>query len=201
MSTTAADHHSQPPRILIGATFTAAPLEEPLRFWTGELSLPHDVVFAPYQQLFQNLLDVAGPFATNVSGANIALFRIDDLAAENAYLEFGRHADELIDALKTAAGRDRVPLLICACPESARFLETDDRQQLASRIYTQIETRLKNVPNLYVLDAASIISRYQVTEVNDPFPIVPGTCRIIPSFTLLSPRKSSGTFRLSKEGR
>ena len=168
MSTTAADHHSQPPRILIGATFTAAPLEEPLRFWTGELSLPHDVVFAPYQQLFQNLLDIAGPFATNVSGANVALFRIDDLAAEDAYIEFRRHADELIDALKTAASRDRVPLLICACPESARFLETDDRQQLASRIYTQIETRLKNVPNLYVLDAGSIISRYQVTEVNDP---------------------------------
>src|SRR4051794_34950558 len=115
MSTIASDHHSKAPQITIGATFTAAPLEEPLLFWTGELALSHRVVFAPYQQLFQTLLDATGPFASNSGGANVALFRIDDLAAEGAYAEYEQHADELINALITAAGRDRVPLIVCAC--------------------------------------------------------------------------------------
>ena len=168
MSTIASDHHSKAPQIAIGATFTAAPLEEPLLFWTGELALSHRVVFAPYQQLFQTLLDATGPFASNSGGANVALFRIDDLAAEGAYAEYEQHADELINALITAAGRDRVPLIVCACPESARFLETKERQELVSRICEQFDKRLKNVPNLYLLSPDSIVSRYQVTEVHDP---------------------------------
>lgn len=168
MSTTAADHQSKAPQILIGATFTAAPLEEPLHFWTREVSLPHHVVFAPYQQLFQTLLDTTGPFATNTSGANVALFRLDDLAPDGLHEQLEQHADELLDALQSAAARDRVPLIVCACPESSRFLETEERQRLASRIYERIEARLKNVPNLYVVNAAPVISRYQVTEVHDP---------------------------------
>ena len=48
-----------PDRITVTATFTAEPLAEPLEFWLRELELPAQVQFAPYNQLFQQLLDPA----------------------------------------------------------------------------------------------------------------------------------------------
>src|SRR4051794_7985299 len=48
MPTNAAAPQAVPPQILIAATFTATPLEEPLQFWLRELGLTHRVAFAPY---------------------------------------------------------------------------------------------------------------------------------------------------------
>ena len=165
MSIVAPDLHPKSPEILIGATFTATPLEEALRFWAGELSLLHRIIFAPYQQLFQALLDPAGPFATNTRGIDVALLRLEDLAAELPDLE--RHAEELWDALLGAAARAQVPLLVCVCPDSPLFLESAERRQLATRIRGKIVSRLLTGANIHVLDADSFISRYQVTEVHD----------------------------------
>ena len=37
----------------LAGTFTLEPLEPVLKFWSEELSLPVNVTFAPYGQLFQ----------------------------------------------------------------------------------------------------------------------------------------------------
>ena len=46
--------------IALAATFTAEPVRDALDFWMGELGLPAAVEFAPYGQVFQQLLDPAG---------------------------------------------------------------------------------------------------------------------------------------------
>ncbi|MCA1601397.1 MAG: hypothetical protein LC776_07060, partial [Acidobacteria bacterium] len=45
--------------IAITATFTAEPIEESLSFWMQELDISSEIEFAPYNQVFQQLLDPA----------------------------------------------------------------------------------------------------------------------------------------------
>jgi FkbH-like protein len=168
MPTNAAEPQAVPPQILIAATFTAAPLEEPLQFWIRELTLPHRTAFAPYQQLFQTLLDPSGPLAQNQAGANVVLFRFEDLDSERNFDRIEAHTHELFDALVRAAGMFPAPLLVCLCPASSGFLETADAPSITNRLTREMSERLAGHPNLYLLSAEKIIGRYQVTAVEDP---------------------------------
>jgi FkbH-like protein len=157
-----------PPQVLISATFTASPLEEPLAFWLRELRLPHQAGLVGYQQLFQTLLDPVGPFAANQRGANVALFRLEDLTGQDSFAELEANALDLTNTLISSAEKLNVPLLVCLCPDSAGFLETEERQQFASSLRTRITEQLKNRANLYVLCPNQLIADYEVTEVDDP---------------------------------
>src|SRR5207245_1805937 len=99
--------------IVIGATFTAEPLKDGLDFWLRRLGLPASVCFAPYNQVFQELLDPGSLAAGNRGGLTLLLVRFEDwihveqekLTENLAALE--RNADEFLAALKSAA--ERVP--------------------------------------------------------------------------------------------
>ena len=47
--------------IAIAANFTVEPVEEPLAFWMEQLQIPSRIQFAPFDQVFQQLLDSAQP--------------------------------------------------------------------------------------------------------------------------------------------
>ena len=64
--------------IAITATFTAEPLERPLTFWLEELQIPARITFAPYNQVFQQLVDPSSLLATNRTGVNITLVCLED---------------------------------------------------------------------------------------------------------------------------
>ena len=64
--------------LAIAATFTSEPLAQPLAFWTTELNLPISVEFAPYNQVFQQLLDPGSQFSRNQDGVNVVLVRLED---------------------------------------------------------------------------------------------------------------------------
>jgi FkbH-like protein len=166
MPTTTAEPQASAPQILIGATFTATPLEEALQFWAAELALPHQVGFAPYQQLFQTLISPASVFASNGRGVNVALFRLEDLG--EGLPEIEAHGDELADALIASSKDSRVPLIASLCPPSSRFLETEERQRFVERVEARLLAKLTNQPHLHVISADRTIARYQVTEIEDP---------------------------------
>ncbi len=54
--------------IAITATFTAELIEESLSYWMQELCIPFNTEFAPYNQVFQQLLDPASLLSTNQHG-------------------------------------------------------------------------------------------------------------------------------------
>ncbi len=96
--------------IAIGATFTAEAIQPALSFWTVELGLPHEIAFAAYNQLFQELLSPSSLFAHN-RGINVALVRPDDWIAAGITETAGR----FIDAVRAAA-HFPAPLVIALCP-------------------------------------------------------------------------------------
>ena len=112
-----------------------------------ELGLPAELRFAPYNQVFQELLDPTGLLARNTSGINVVLVRFDDWPAPQAA--------EFLDAVRAAAGRMAVPLILVLCPGAVQF---DD----------EIRRGVADLPSVYLLTAAEIAALYPVAEVLDP---------------------------------
>src|ERR1039457_3615696 len=68
------------PSIVISATYTADAIEQTLAFWMRELGFDYRIRMAPYNQVFQLLLDPAGALASNRDGVNVVLVRYEDWA-------------------------------------------------------------------------------------------------------------------------
>ena len=98
-------------RIAVAANFTAQPLAEPLSFWLSQLSLPAEIAFAEYNQIFQALLAENSPLATNRSGANIILVSLGEWQADSRDL-----VNDLVAAVRACADRAPVPHLVVCCP-------------------------------------------------------------------------------------
>ena len=101
--------------LAISATFTAEAIQPALAFWMRELGLSDEIRFAAYNQVFQELLDPAGLLARNAGGVNVVLVCFDDWPAAGAA--------EFVDAVRAAAGRMTVPLIVVLCPGTAQFDE------------------------------------------------------------------------------
>ena len=67
----------------IAANFTAEPLEDSLNFWGDYFDLPVQLEFAPYNQLFQQLLGEESTFRKNRDGVNIILLSLEEWARAN----------------------------------------------------------------------------------------------------------------------
>ena len=133
--------------IAISATFTAEAIEPGLSFWLRQLGLPGEIRFAAYHQVFQQLLDPSGLFSRNSSGANVVLVRFEDWPAAQP--------EEFLAAVRAAATRLSVPLLVVLCPGAANFDEP-------------VRRGVADLPSVYLLTAAEIASLYPVVEIHDP---------------------------------
>ena len=137
--------------IAISATFTAEAIQPGLAFWMRELGLPAELRFAAYNQVFQELLDPAGLLARNTSGVNVVLVRFDDWPAGQAA--------EFVDAVRSAAVRMSVPLIVVLCPGALPFDDALDGV---------VRRGVADLPSVYLLTAAEIAELYPVAEVHDP---------------------------------
>ncbi len=63
---------------VIASNFTAEPVLDVLSFWGRELDRPWDITFAPYNQVFQQLIDPGSELNSNRSGVNATLVCLDD---------------------------------------------------------------------------------------------------------------------------
>ena len=65
--------------IAVAASFTAEVVKPALSFWMKRLGVPAKIKFAPFNQIFQVLLDPASLLSGNKLGCNVILLRIEDL--------------------------------------------------------------------------------------------------------------------------
>ncbi len=64
--------------VCISSTFTSDPLEDSLKFWDNYLDLSLNIQFAPYNQVFQELLNPQSLLSTNQNGYNVILLGLED---------------------------------------------------------------------------------------------------------------------------
>jgi FkbH-like protein/FkbM family methyltransferase len=70
-------------QIVVASTFTAEPVADSLQFWGDYLGFPVDVCFAPYNQVFQELLDPSSRMQQNKDGINAILLNLGDWVADS----------------------------------------------------------------------------------------------------------------------
>ncbi|WP_326558932.1 HAD-IIIC family phosphatase [Micromonospora sp. NBC_01796] len=140
--------------VRVAASFTAEPLAEVLRFWAGELALPMAVSFAPYGQVFQQLLDPEGALRANRDGVNVVAVRPTDLA----------DPDGFVAALRAADRETTVPLLLAICPDPPG---TDPRTSDAAE--RAVRDGVTGTTHLRLLGLAHLTRTYPVTEAHDGY--------------------------------
>jgi amino acid adenylation domain-containing protein/FkbH-like protein len=161
---------AQPQTIAVCGTFTTEPLEEPLRFWLNELEIPSQVKFAPFDQVFQQLLDPASILATNKNGLNVLLIRLNDW--ENQAGTFGQavkhNADEFVRAMCSATARGGAPILVCFCPPSRVVAGDQSKAQALAELEKCLAGALEKINGVYVATTVELSARYKVADYDDP---------------------------------
>jgi len=165
-----------PDTIAVTATFTAEPLAEPLEFWMNELEFPARIEFAPYNQIFQQLLDPASLLASNARGLNVVLVRLEDWArnpnggtsAADAEMKIERTLGDLLSALRSAAGRGLMNFLVCICPASNEFMRDSRRAEFIERLHRVMTDNLRSISNVDLIFPEQLAETYPTDEPHDP---------------------------------
>lgn len=162
-----------PAPLVISATFTAEPLNETLKFWISQLGLGLEVQFAPYNQVFQQLLDPSSLLASNRRGVSVVLVRLEDWSGfpgvpevDLAKLEEDVH--HLLDCLRQAAGRLAAPVVFAVCPASPRFLDDPTRAAVAARLARLVESECSRLGVVHLISHGELAARYPCGMVHDP---------------------------------
>ena len=71
-------------KIVIAATFTADPVEASLNYWMDTSNTPAEVLFSPYNQIFQEILNPGSLLSNNSEGINVLMLRFQDWAHHKA---------------------------------------------------------------------------------------------------------------------
>lgn len=160
-------------QIVVAATFTAEPLEESLDFWMKQLAISSFIEFAPYNQVFQQLLDPSSAFAQNKQGINVILLRFEDWrrdqgegAAANLSDSIERNLQELITALQMAATRTSTPHIVCLCPDSSSAQADTAWMQLCQQWQQRLFTELSGLSGLHLIQPQDL-QIYPVEEYYD----------------------------------
>src|SRR5271165_4754378 len=142
--------------IAIGATFTAEPVEDALAFLMEEIGRPALIEFAPYNQVFQQLLDPSSLLGRNRQGVNVILVRVEDWqrfhtgADDPGALEaiLVQNVTDLIEAVRATLARSQTPLIVTICPSSPLVMADPESHKLFTGIEEQIIAALDQIPNL-----------------------------------------------------
>lgn len=171
MSDSRQDSSSAPrpaPLLAVSATFTAELIAAPLEFWIQELGWDYQLRFAPYNQVFQQLLDPDSLLARNRDGINVVLVRFEDWSRFGQGGALNENVHRLVLSLRAAAEVFRSPLLVALCPASPGFLEDPERAALAARMEALVESSLGGLSAVHLVKSGELAGLYPVPDYYDP---------------------------------
>ena len=104
--------------IVLSGTFVIEPIKYPFIFWSKSFPITFNFSFAPYNQLFQQLLDSDSMISKNAKGINVILIRgIDlDYKKENTQL--------FIETLMQHMRINHSRFILCICPDNKNSNES-----------------------------------------------------------------------------
>ncbi len=155
--------------VRIAANFTIEPIEEFLAYWLGQLEIPAEIRFAPYNQVFQQLLE-GGMLRANRGGINLVGLDLDAWLVEGSFdvarEQLQRTVGDLIGILQSsgAQGAGGAILLFPSGDHS-----DGQRAAATSAAKDAIIAACTTIQGWRALDLSAAVSRYSVAETRDPF--------------------------------
>lgn len=160
--------------IKIAATFTADPITEPIRFWLAKLGITAEVELAPYNQVFQQLVDPASELSRVKRGFRVVLVRPEDwlpadLPHGDIVASATRTGDELIAALRSAAPRSPAQLIVCFCPSSPAAQQDARRAAVLRSLEDKVFRELRSETGVLVTTSNELGRRYPADDYHDAY--------------------------------
>jgi len=155
--------------LAIAATFTAEPIERTLTFWMNELGFTSELQFAPYNQVFQQLLEPTSLLQRNKSNQNvlpinILLLRLEDwigsgeISGNETYLQLEATIADFIDAFISANNQSVTPTIVCVVPARPTSLAIANFRETHRRIEKKLALDFASVPTTQLLLSSDILS-------------------------------------------
>src|SRR5262249_12110058 len=133
------------------------------------LELPAAIEFAPYNQVFQQLLDPRSLLSRNRRGLNIVLLRLEDWLSGTPDREAAlqRNVDDFMAALRAAVARRAAPYLVCVFPSSPSTLKNEAMRTRFTRVEAVMASEIRDMGGVYYTGTNELASLYPVVEYHD----------------------------------
>jgi FkbH-like protein len=162
--------------ISVAASFTVESLEVPLRFWMDELRLQARIQFAPYGQLFQQLL-VYERSTSNINNAiSVILVRVEDWGGEPLIDKAGfadsqmeRNLGDFLQYLRAAAERGPATFILCLCPPSRYRIVDSPANALINKMENHVVSEAGSIVGVHVLHYNELAKLYPVSDYCDDY--------------------------------
>ncbi len=148
--------------LVIAANFTIEPIDAALSFWNQELQLWSSQEYAPFDQLFQQLLDPASALAADRSATKVILLQPERWLSGG---DVKRAASDFCGAVETFLESRQESLLLILCPPSAPENAGQPDLVLAEQ---RIADTLSGLSGLTLASGTEVQENYQVTQMSDP---------------------------------
>ncbi|MEO6228748.1 MAG: amino acid adenylation domain-containing protein [Ferruginibacter sp.] len=156
----------------ICASFVLDPVQEYIEYWSNEVDLNIAVSMAPYNQVFQQLLNPQSLLHSK-TGINVLFIRLDDWLREknNAGLTEIEYLDNIHNELSLAieqAGKNTVvPFLVGIVPVLNTVAFSKETIAHISQLNEKLQLLVKKLPAFHLLNLTEIASLYEVEEIFD----------------------------------
>jgi|GEM_PF-794143 len=164
-------------RLVVSATFTAEPVEHVIKWWAKQFDLTIDVVFAPYNQVFQELLKETGVLSTN-PGINLLLIRFEDWIRTRSSRQSDEETCQLLEQqwsqwisifkTKTKAKTKPVPYFVGLFPVSTHLSLSPTVIHLLEELNARWEKTIKTLDHVYIIDCRQLADLYGIRDIFDP---------------------------------
>jgi FkbH-like protein len=157
--------------VAVAATFTSEPIADYITWWGKRFGENFQVKFAPYHQVFQELLEPASLLAGN-TGVNLLLVRFEDWlrndqSADHLKLEkLERNLDELGTALRNAP--KKIPYFVGIFPVSTHLNLSNIIRKRLAEMNIHWKQMLAGFENIYPIDFRGLDRLYDIPEAFDP---------------------------------
>ena len=158
-------------RVVLGATFTVDPVLPFVKWWCAQASIPLQVELAPYNQVFQQLLDPTSAMARN-PGVNVILARCEDwvrdavdLSDEARLALLSTTFERFVSALESQPAERST--LVALLPVTGRYARSAQERELLESLTQRLAQTVARVPTLRALDLTRLAEHYELDEVVD----------------------------------
>lgn len=181
--------------IAITANFTAEPLQQAMNYWMKVIGLTAKINFAPYNQIFQQLLDPLSIISKNTNGANIVLIRLEDWlqhdkigdiepdsCVQDIKKVLQKNIEDLARSLKSRLLHAAAPYIVVLCPSSPASLADIQFAETYSIMQTFLQEELQSINGVYYINPSCIFNYYPVNIYYDDFTKNMGAIPYTPEF-------------------
>ncbi|WP_368929689.1 HAD-IIIC family phosphatase [Bacillus pumilus] len=151
--------------LAVSSTFTADPIAPYIQYWTKQFDVQLDVQFAPYGQVYQELLNERSLISQKKNGANLLLIRLEDitgpahLSLEEKKKLASEHAEELANVLKSKTKHNLYFVGILPISVSLKDTLQDVEQEWIDQ--------LSEIEGVQLIDCRQLAQQYQIDAIFD----------------------------------